>query len=196
VRPDRVKGTDGAQPGDALVLAGALGTGIYAAAHAKQRLVGDDRAALIAEATHAHAAGIALGPLRNVHAIAAVGPTGLIGAALALADAASLPVALAASRVPALPRALALAKSGIVAPQSSRNWNRDGARVDLAETVMPEMRALLTDPQTSGALLIACKAQSVERVVRLCEASGEPAAEIGAFGSAEDQAPRPLSIGA
>ena len=70
-----------------------------------------------------------------------------IAAALAVARAAaSLQARIVATQVASLPRALSLAKSGCVAPDSSRNWNRDGATVDLAETVMPEMRALLTDP--------------------------------------------------
>lgn len=168
VRPDRVRGVAGALPGDVLILAGPLGAGIYAAAHARHKLSDDDRRVLIAHATRSSRVGISLGTIRNVHAVAGVGPTGLIAATLALARAAALPATIEASRVPSLPRALGLAKTGCVAPGSSRNWNRDGARVNLAENVMPEVRALLTDPETSGALLIACKAESVERVLTLC----------------------------
>lgn len=180
VRPDRVRGIPGAQPDDVLILASALGAGIYAAAHARGKLSNDDRRALIEHATRPHRLGIALGTIKNVHAVAEVGPQGLIAAALAIARSAALPATLTVAHVPALPRALSLAKSGCVAPMSSRNWNRDGALVKLDETVMPEMRALLTDPQASGALLIACKRESAARVLRLCEAeSGTHAAEIG-----------------
>ena len=86
--------------------------------------------------------------------------------------------------MPALPRALALARSGTVAPGASGNWNRDGARVRLGDRVMPEMRALLTDPETSGALLIACKRESVDRVLALCRDAGDAeAAVIGRMAS-------------
>ena len=195
VRPDRIRSVAGAQPGDVLILASALGAGIYAAAHTKRKLSDDDRRALIAHATRANAVGVALGGIRNVHAVAGVGPTGLIAAALALARTAELHATIDATHVPSLPRALMLAKTGCVAPDSSRNWNRDGAHVRLAENVMPEMRALLTDPATSGALLIACKRESVDRVLKLCRAEGdEAAAAIGTLAAAEPDGSRRLVI--
>ncbi len=178
VRPDRLRGAHGARPDDVLILAGQLGAGIYAAAHAKGRLDDDARRALIDDASRSNAVGIALGRLKNVHAIADVGPGGLIAAVLAMARSSGLPADIDARRVPALPRALALAKAGCVAATSSRNWNRDGGCVDLADNVMPEMRSLLTDPQTNGALLIACKRESVDRVLKLC-APDAGAAAIG-----------------
>ena len=180
VRPDRLRGVAGALPDDVLILASPLGAGIYAAAHARGKLSDDDRRVLIDHATRSNRVGIALGSIRNVHAVAGVGPFGLIAATLAIADAAGLHATLRASAVPSLPRALALAKTGCVAPGSSGNWNRDGATVALDETVMPETRALLTDPETSGALLIACKKESVERVLKLCLAeNGIEAAVVG-----------------
>ncbi|MEO8936763.1 MAG: selenide, water dikinase SelD [Burkholderiaceae bacterium] len=191
VRPDRVRGVEGAQPDDLLILASPLGAGIYAAAHAKRRLSDDDRRVLIAHATRSNRVGITLGTVKNVHAVAGVGPSGLIAATMAVAQAAGLTATLNAAAIPALPRALTLAKSGCVASDSSRNWNRDGARVDLAENVMPEMRALLTDPETSGALLIACKRDSVDRVLKLCRAeNGIDAAVIGSLSSQVVQEPR------
>ena len=184
VRPDRVRGIAGAQPDDVLILASPLGAGIYAAAHAKGKLSDDDRRVLIEHATRPHRLGIALGTIRNVHAVAEVGPQGLIAAALAIARTAALTATIDVRHVPALAHALTLAKSGCVAPLSSRNWNRDGAIVKLDETVMPEMRALLTDPQASGALLISCKRESVGRVLKLCEnGAGAQAAEIGRLAS-------------
>ena len=186
VRPDRIRGVAGGQAGDALILANALGAGIYAAAHGRGKLSDEDRRALIAHATRSNGVGVALGSIRNVHAVACVGPTGLVAAALALARIADLHATLDARHVPSLPRALVLAKSGCVASDSSRNWNRDGAHVALAENVMPEMRALLTDPATSGSLLIACKRESVERVLKLCRGEGDDdAAVIGTLETPE-----------
>ena len=195
VRPDRVRSVAGALAGDTLILASPLGAGIYAAAHAKGKLSDDDRLVLIAHATRTNRVGIALGAIRNVHAVAGVGPTGLIAATLSIARAAGLQARIDATRVASLPRALMLAKSGSVAPDSSRNWNRDGAHVDLAENVMPEVRALLTDPETSGALLIACKAESVDRVLKLCRAdNGVEATAIGTLDSAAGAVRQRLAI--
>ena len=180
VRPDRVRGIAGAQPDDVLILASPLGAGIYAAAHTRGKLSDDDRRVLIEHATRPNRLGVTLGTIKNVHAVAEVGPQGLIAAALAIARTAGLIATVDVRHVPALPHALMLAKSGCVAPLSSRNWNRDGATVKLDETVMPEMRALLTDPQASGALLVSCRRESVGRVLKLCETEvGTQAAEIG-----------------
>lgn len=197
VRPDRVRGIAGAQPNDALILASPLGAGIYAAAHARHKLSDDDRRVLIAHATRSNRVGIAFGTIRNVHAVAGVGPNGLIAAVLAIAETSGLQATVEATKVASLPRALALAKGGCVSPGSSRNWNRDGARVDLAENVMPEMRALLTDPETSGALLIACKRESVDRVLQLCRsenglnAGAIEASVIGSLASTPAATDRP-----
>ena len=107
---------------------------------------------------------------------------------------AGLAATVQATRVGSLPRALALAKAGCVAPASSRNWNRDGARVQLADNVMPEMRALLTDPATSGALLIACKPESVDRVLKLCRLeNGIDARVIGSLAASAVDAGRPTA---
>ena len=182
VRPDRVRGVAGAQPDDVLIVASPLGEGIYAAAHAKGRLAADARRALIEHATRSNRLGIALGNIKNVHAVAEIGTLGLIAAVLAIARAAGLPAEINARLVPALPQALALARGGSVAPDASRNWNRDGAIVRLDETVMPEMRALLTDPCASGALLVACKRDSAARVLKLCETeAGLQGAQIGSL---------------
>ncbi len=196
VRPDRIRRAAGAQAGDTLILASPLGTGIYATAHAKGRLADEERLTLIAESTRTNVVGIAFGTIRNVHAVAEVGPQGLVAAALALGQASALAPVIESSRVPALPRALALAKNGCVATESARNWNRDGALVELASAVMPEMRALLTDPQVGGALLVACKPESVDRVLALCAAGGDRPAVVGwlADRSGANSSSKPVTI--
>ena len=191
-RPDRLRGVDGAQAGDVLILAGSLGLGIYVEANVRGRLADADRLVLIDTATRANRVGIALGTIRNVHAVAEVGAEGLIAALRAIGrDGADVfEVAVDCACVPALPLALALAKAGCVAPASSANWNRDGAHVALADVVMPEMRSLLTDPHPTGALLIACKPESVERVLRLCTADGGQAVAIGSLRPVDDTGER------
>lgn len=186
VRPDRLRSVAGGQADDALIVAGPLGSGIYATANARKRLSADDRDALIVQATRSTRLGIALGSIKNVHAVNVVGPMGLIAAALALGHASAMAVTLNARAVPALPQALLLARGGFVSALSSSNWNRDGAIVRLDDRVMPEMRALLTDPHASGALLIACKRESVGRVLALCESEDAgSAAEVGSLRTAD-----------
>ena len=187
-RPDRLRQVGGAEAGDAIVLAKPLGLGIYAAAYDKQKL--DDAAyrSFVHVATQANAAGIALAAIKNVHAQCEVADAGLAGQLLAMCRAAALPARIAMRTIPCLPHALALAKAGCINRMSARNWNRYGAAIRLDDALMPETRALLTDPQMSGGLLVACKPTSADRVVRLLRDAGcAAAAEIGRFGTEVEQ---------
>ena len=187
-RPDRIRDARGARPGDAIVLAKPLGTGIYTAALARQKLDAAAYRDFVERAVQANAAGPALAAIGNVHALAEVSETGLAGRLLAMCRAASLSARIAVHTIPRLPQALALAKGGCIARASAHNWNRDGAAIRLHDAVMPESRALVTDPQASGGLLVACKPTSADRIVTLLRDAGfAEAAEIGRFGEAPPQ---------
>jgi selenide,water dikinase len=72
-----------------------------------------------------------------------------------------------------------LVQQGHKTGASGRNWSGYGALVDLGPYGEVE-QALLTDPQTSGGLLVACVPETVERVLALFRADGfEEAAVIG-----------------
>jgi selenide, water dikinase len=71
--------------------------------------------------------------------------------------------------VPWLPGVEQLAASGYVTGASNRNWAGYGQHVTL-HGVSDLQRALLTDPQTSGGLLIACAPASVDAVLAVFRA--------------------------
>ena len=60
--------------------------------------------------------------------------------------------------MPLLAQAEALARQGFVTGASGRNWASYGAAVALPAEMPDWRRQILTDPQTSGGLLIACAA--------------------------------------
>jgi selenide,water dikinase len=66
--------------------------------------------------------------------------------------------------VPQLPGVRQLASQGFVTGASGRNWAGYGHDVVLPAQFAPEDQALLTDPQTSGGLLVACAPQAVDAV--------------------------------
>ena len=85
--------------------------------------------------------------------------------------------------VPLLPRALALAGQGFVTGASGRNWAGYGEEISLHD-VSAAQRALLTDPQTSGGLLVACAPDSVAAVLETFRSEGfAHAAVIGELSS-------------
>ena len=69
--------------------------------------------------------------------------------------------------LPVLPHARELIEAGFQTGASARNWASYGDRVNA--TVRPENTAktLLTDPQTSGGLLVACSPDTVTEVLSL-----------------------------
>ena len=77
-----------------------------------------------------------------------------------------------------LPGALALAKSGVRTGASTRNWASYGHEVRSAGGLADWRRDLLTDPQTSGGLLVAVSPAESEAVLRLALSRGFAASRI------------------
>jgi selenide,water dikinase len=59
----------------------------------------------------------------------------------------------------------ALADDGIITGASNRNWQSYGSDVRLPKDFTPAQLALLTDPQTSGGLLVSCSPDCVKEVL-------------------------------
>jgi selenide, water dikinase len=155
VHPKRVKKNADARAGDRLVLGKPLGVGVLSAALKKELLSPAGYEQMIASTTRLNTPGPELAALEGVHALTDVTGFGLAGHALEMARGAKAQAVLDWSRVPLLPGVRALAAQGLVTGASGRNWAGYGADVVLPEGFAPEDRALLTDPQTSGGLLVA-----------------------------------------
>ena len=150
------------------------------AALKKGKLDADGYARLIATTTRLNKPGTALADLTGVHAITDVTGFGLAGHALELARGASLTVHIDWSAVPLLPGVAAMAADGCVTGASGRNWAGYGADVQLDPALDRTVHDLLTDPQTSGGLLVSCDAASVDAVLRVFRDGGfADAAVIG-----------------
>ena len=180
VHPKRVKRNADARPGDRLVLGKPLGVGVMSAALKKEKLGAEGYALMIDFTTRLNTPGIELSALDGVHALTDVTGFGLAGHALEMARGAGATVAIEWARVPLIDGARALAQAGFITGASGRNWAGYGTDVDLPEGFAPEDRALLTDPQTSGGLLVACAPEAVGEVMDIFRRQGfGAAAEIG-----------------
>ena len=181
VDPAHLKRNAGAQPGDRLVLGKPLGVGVYSAALKKEKLSADGYAAMLASTTQLNTPGIALGQLPGVHALTDVTGFGLLGHLLEICRGSHAGAAIDFARVPLHPGTLDLARSGLYTGASGRNWAAYGGDVDLRPGVGDAERALLTDPQTSGGLLVACAPDAVAEVLAIFRREGfAAAADIGA----------------
>jgi len=180
VHPKRVKRNADARPGDRLVLGKPIGVGILSAALKKESLSAAGYARMIATTTQLNTPGPELAAMDGVHALTDVTGFGLAGHALELARGAKATVAIDWSRVPLLPEVRELAERGMVTGASGRNWVGYQADVSLPEGFSAIDQALLTDPQTSGGLLVTCDASAVGDVLALFRRHGfDAAAEIG-----------------
>ncbi|GAB1382264.1 selenide, water dikinase SelD [Burkholderiales bacterium] len=194
VHPSRVKKNSGAQVGDLLVLGKPIGVGVQSAALKKGALPPDGYAAMIASTTQLNTAGPDLARLPGVHAITDVTGFALAGHALELARGAGLTLRIDWPRVPLLPGVRELAAQGLVTGASGRNWAAYGHEISLPAGFADAERALLTDPQTSGGLLVACDAASVEAVLAAFRQRGfAQAAVIGRVETA-DAAPLVVDV--
>jgi selenide,water dikinase len=114
-----------------------------------------------------------------VHALTDVTGFGLAGHALELARGAGVRRADRLARRAAAGRRARAGGAGFVTGASGRNWAGYGDDVALPAG-FAEDRALLTDPQTSGGLLVACAPDTVGAVMDIFRRQGfGAAAEIG-----------------
>jgi selenide,water dikinase len=180
VHPKRVKRNADAQVGDRLVLGKPLGVGVLSAALKKDVLDAEGYARMIANTTRLNTPGPDLAALPGVHALTDVTGFGLAGHALEMARGSGTTVTLDMSRIPLIEGARQLASQGMITGASGRNWTAYGHEVQLAEGLQDVDRHLLTDPQTSGGLLVACSPDAVDDVLTLFARHGfDAAAEVG-----------------
>ena len=179
-RREEVRRNADAKAGDALILTKPLGVGIYSAAIKREKLPEGGYADFIATTTRLNRIGAELAKDAAVHALTDVTGFGLLGHGLELARGAGLTLVVDADALPFLPEAAALARDGFVTGASYRNWAAFGDAVELPKDFPDWRRHLLTDPQTSGGLLIACEAGQAEAILARIRAAGfSEAARIG-----------------
>ena len=189
VHPDHVKRNADAQPGDVLVLGKPVGVGVMSAALKKGELGDAGYAQMIANTTQLNTPGPDLAALPGVHAMTDITGFGLAGHALEMARGAKCDLQLDWSAVPLLAGVRDLVARGFVTGASGRNWAGYGADVVLPQGFAAEDQALLSDPQTSGGLLVACAPSALDAVLAVFQRHGfAHAAVVGQMAAATGKA--------
>ena len=180
VHPSRVKKNSGAKVGDVLILGKPLGVGILSAALKKEMLDAEGYARMIAVTTQLNKPGIELARLDGVHALTDITGFGLAGHCLELARGAGVQLALDWARMPVIAGVAELLAQGCVTGASGRNWESYGAEISLPPGFADADRHLLSDPQTSGGLLVACSPDTAAQALAIFHNQGfADAAVIG-----------------
>jgi selenide,water dikinase len=154
VHPDNVKRNSSAKPGDILILGKPLGIGVLSAALKKGKLSAAGYEQMIDWTTRLNTPGETFGAMRGVHALTDVTGFGLLGHLLEICRGSRLAASIRFDSLPLIAEALDWARQGVATGASERNWKGYGH--DVVFGGEDWKRKLLTDPQTSGGLLVAC----------------------------------------
>ena len=170
--PDRVKRNSSARAGDVLILGKPLGVGILSAALKKGKLSSDGYQQMLATTTQLNTPGMKLAELSGVHAMTDVTGFGLAGHLLEVCRGSRLGAAVRFDDLPVLEDALTWARQGVATGASARNWAGYGHEVICPAGFADWKRNLLSDPQTSGGLLVACAPETADQVVGIFQSEG------------------------
>jgi selenide,water dikinase len=192
VHPKQVKRNSGARAGDVLVLGKPLGIGILSAALKKGLLSSDGYLEMLRWTTLLNRAGAEFAKMKEVHAVTDVTGFGLAGHLLEICRGSGLAAEIDFYKLPLITEAIAHAQSGMATGASRRNWASYRREVSIAPACEPWHQTMLTDPQTSGGLLVSCAPSAVKFVLEAFQAHGCTSAAV--IGSMFDQAPTMVRV--
>ena len=182
VDPKKLKRNNGAQAGDSIILSKPIGVGILSAALKKEILSEAGYKEMIALTTKLNKPGVALSQLAGVHALTDVTGFGLAGHLLEMARGSHLKAQVDWDAIPVVKEAVDHVKADTFTGASTRNWAGYGNEIELAVNMALWQQNLLTDPQTSGGLLISCAPEQEEKVLSILNLDGFTSAQkIGQF---------------
>jgi selenide,water dikinase len=178
VHPDKVVHSNGARPGDALILTKPLGTGLVSTAikngsasrPAIERIV-KSMTALNRDASEAM---LSVG----VNACKDVTGFGLLGHAAEMIEGTDVGMIVNAAAVPFFPEAKEYAEMGMIPGGLHRNRDFRRGIVDIDAKVPQYLQDILFDPQTSGGLLIAVPGAKASRLLKKLHSAGVAEAAI------------------
>ncbi len=188
VHPGRILKNCSAQSGDVLILGKPLGVGIFSAALKREILSAEDYRTMIASTTLLNRPGAELGAIHGVHAVTDVTGFGLAGHLLEICRGSGAGALVRRAAIPIFPGARRLAMEGVKTGASTRNWASISDLIDPPADFTDAERDLLTDPQTSGGLLVSCTRDAAGDVLALFNRHGHAQAAI--IGEIVDGAPR------
>ena len=172
VHPSHIKRNNRACEGDVLILGKALGVGILSAALKKGELRDKAYEQMVETTTQLNTPGIALARLPAVHAMTDVTGFGLLGHLHEICRGSNLHADIRFDALPILSAARHLAQDGYATGASERNWMSVEPYTALPASMPDWQKKLLTDPQTSGGLLVACAADSAASVLEIFRQQG------------------------
>jgi selenide, water dikinase len=168
VAKKNIKQNNTAQEGDALFMTKPIGVGILATAEKKAQLQEGHEGLAVTQMKTLNKIGAVLGEKDWVTAMTDVTGFGLAGHLIEICEGAGFSAELYWNKIPQITDLSYYLKNRILPDATFRNWNSYGTKIGFDKAV-PVMDAfnILPDPQTSGGLLIAVKANAVAQMQEL-----------------------------
>ena len=104
---------------------------------------------------------------------------GLLGHAFEMAEGSDVTIKFNAKSIPIIEEALSLARMGIIPAGAYRNFGYIKNLVKISDKVPQEITDCISDPQTSGGLLISVEKNKAEKLLNELKNSITPYAQIG-----------------
>lgn len=178
VHPERFLTNAGSRPGDVLVLTKPLGTGILATALKAGQLDAEATARLTALMVTLNRGAAEAAAEVGVNACTDITGFGLLGHCLEMARASSVGMVLSSEKVPILPEARTFASLGLIPGGSYANRNYCAQDLEIDPAVDPILADIMSDPQTSGGLLLSVPRDRASLLTRKLAGKNSPAADI------------------
>ena len=178
VHPDKIISNGGAQPGDALVLTKALGTGIVATALKRKLITPEELDSMVKSMVRLNKYAADVVANYTVHAMTDVTGYGLVGHLLEMLDSSLMDAIIFVDQLPVLPGTYKYADQKVVPGGLLSNRKFYKPRISVGSGVSRLEELLAVDPQTSGGLLISLPRQSADAFVDDLQANGDEEARI------------------
>ncbi len=165
-----IKQNNTAKEGDLLFLTKPLGVGILATAEKKGMLQREHQGIAAKQMMQLNKIGEALGKIKGVHAMTDVTGFGFLGHLVEMAEGSELSAQVYFDNIPIMINNIkSYVDKGCVPGGTNRNWESYGKKI---ESITEFKKTILSDPQTSGGLLIAVDPGSVSEVKDLMIQNG------------------------
>jgi len=180
VDPRQMVTACGCRPGDQLILTKPLGTGLLATAIKGEMISEADIPEAIEGMITLNRAASEVMLEVGVSGCTDITGFGLVGHATEMASASQIAMTIFAGDLPLYPRAREMAELGLVPVGAHRNRKFYFSKVHGQEGCDPVLLDILSDPQTSGGLLIAVAPEKTDTLKTALERRGVPAFPVGA----------------
>jgi selenide, water dikinase len=164
-----LKKNNTAVEGDLLFLTKKIGTGILTTASKKGIIKEQDLLPAIKSMSRLNKAGTVLGTKDFVHALTDVTGFGLLGHLTEMMQGSKLQAELSMENIPVIEEVYDYIAKGCIPGGTNRNWDSYGKNISSVSEVN---RVILSDPQTSGGLLVAVHPGHKEDFIQTIKAEG------------------------